>query len=200
MPFRYTDEMLGFLEIGFKSMPVAELTNAFNQKYDTNKKKTAIHGLLTRKGFTCGRSGHFKKGQKSWNHGKKGYMGPNRTSFKKGNLPHNHKPLWSERISKDGYVEISVPERNPHTGFKTRYKHKHVWLWEQQHGPAPKGYAVVFKDGNNRNFEDDNLRLISRAELLYLNRNGYSKLPVEFKPTMRKVAKVAVKAAELGRS
>jgi len=118
VPFRYTDEMLGFLEIGFKSMPVAELTNAFNQKYDTNKKKTAIHGLLTRKGFTCGRSGHFKKGQKSWNHGKKGYMGPNRTSFKKGNLPHNHKPLWSERISKDGYVEISVPERNPHTGFR----------------------------------------------------------------------------------
>jgi len=53
-------------------------------------------------------------------------------------VPPNRKPLGAEHIcSKDGFILMKVPERDPHTGFPTRYKHKHVHIWEQAHGPVP---------------------------------------------------------------
>ncbi len=30
--------------------------------------------------------------------------------FAKGNVPPNHRPVGSERISKDGYIEVKVAE------------------------------------------------------------------------------------------
>ena len=121
-------------------------------------------------------------------------MGSNATSFKKGNRPHNHKPLWSERVGKDGYIEMSVPERNPYTGFPTRFKHKHLWIWEQANGLKPKGTAVIFKDGDNRNLAIDNLLLVTRAELLTMNLHGYKDQPDELKPSVLALAKVEAKA------
>ena len=32
--------------------------------------------------------------------------------FAKGNVPPNHRPVGSERISKDGYIEVKVAEPN----------------------------------------------------------------------------------------
>ncbi len=201
MQFRYTDEMLVFLETEFKCIPVAELTDAFNKKYGTNKKKTAIHGLLTRKGFTCGRSGHFVKGQKSWNQGRKGYMGANKTSFKKGTVPPNIKPIGSERIdSKDGYLLVKVAQKCQYTGRDTCYRMKHIVEYEKVYGLVPDGHVVRFKDNDRMNCSPENLELVSKSENLYLNRNGYTDLPEILKPAMKAVARVDIKAAELGRS
>nr|DAP11762.1 MAG TPA: homing endonuclease [Caudoviricetes sp.] len=109
-----------------------------------------------------GNSGSFKKGQIPWNKGKTGYMGANKTSFKKGNLPHNTREMYSERLSKDGYIEIKV-------GLN-KWISKHRYVWEQHHKKeVPKGKVVIFLDGNNRNFEIENLKLISRGALLILN-------------------------------
>ncbi len=47
--------------------------------------------------------------------------------IKKGNIPKNVKPLFSERISKDGYIEIKVFENN-HP--KSNYVLKHRWEWQ----------------------------------------------------------------------
>lgn len=109
-----------------------------------------------------GNSGSFKKGNIPWNKGITGYMGANRTSFKEGHLPHNTREMYSERLSKDGYIEIKVG-RNKWLG-------KHRYIWEQYYKKdVPKGYAVIFLDGDNRNFEIDNLKIISRGALLILN-------------------------------
>lgn len=109
-----------------------------------------------------GNSGSFKKGNIPWNKGITGYMGANRTSFKKGHLPHNTRKMHSERLSKDGYIEIKVG-RNKWIG-------KHRYILEQHYKKkVPKGYAVIFLDGDNRNFDIDNLKLISRGALLILN-------------------------------
>ena len=121
-------------------------------------------------------------------------MGANRTSFKKGNTPHNHKPLWSERVSKDGYIEISVPEKS-RSGFCSRFKSKHTWIWEKNNGPTPQGHVVIFKDGNNRNFEPDNLIMVTRAELLVLNSHNYKNQPEEIKPTILALAKLETSAS-----
>lgn len=131
--------------------------------------------------------GRFYKGHKTWNAGSKGLglTGPNRGSFKNGQVPPNRKPLWAERIdTKDGYIVMKVPETDPHTGFKTRYKHKHVWVYEQAHGPVPEGHVVIFKDQNKRNFDPENLEAIKRADLVRLNQAGYKNEPDELKPSI----------------
>ena len=48
----------------------------------------------------------------------------------------------------------------------------------------PKGRIVIFSDGNRRNFDIDNLRLVSRAELCLFNKRGYSTAPAEVRPTL----------------
>lgn len=83
---------------------------------------------------------------------------------------------------------------NPYTGYPARYKHKHVWIWEQANGPRPKGHVIIFRDGNNRNFNLDNLALLSRRELLVLNQRGYKSAPDELKSTIMALAKMEAKA------
>lgn len=191
---RYTPKQIEFIRTVYRQMSLPDVAAAFNARYGTAVTEKQMRSTTRNHRIRCGRTGRFEKGLTPWNTGKKGYMGANATSFKKGNLPHNHKPLWSERVGKDGYIEMSVPEQNPYTGFPTRYKHKHVWLWEQAHGPKPKGTAVIFKDSNNRNFDLDNLLLVTRAELLSMNLNGYKDCPEEVKPTILALAKIEAKA------
>ncbi|MGH1465542.1 MAG: hypothetical protein ACRBBQ_09315 [Cognatishimia sp.] len=90
-----------------------------------------IVGFKKRHSITTGRTGHFRKGQHSWNKGKKMPFNPNSaaTQFKAGHLPHNHKGAGHEKICpKDGYVYLIIAEKNPHTGGDTRRVLKHKWL------------------------------------------------------------------------
>ena len=190
----YTPEQARFLRDNSTGRTVAELTELFNERFNDDKTILQIKAFVKNRHITSGKTGQFEKGQTPWNRGIKGYMGANTTSFKPGNLPHNHKPLWSERVSKDGYIEMSIPESNPHTGFWSRYKPKHVWIWEQAYGPKPKGSVVIFRDGNNRNFDIENLILVTRAELLALNLHDYREMPCELKPSVLALARMEVKA------
>lgn len=109
----------------------------------------------------------LKGSQEAWNKGIKGYTGfhPNtqKTQFKKGSLPHNHKPIGAERPDRDGYIYKKVADtRNK----KNDWKMVHVLLWEQHHGEVPKNHAVVFRDGNKQNIVIENLELVTRAELM----------------------------------
>lgn len=146
--------------------------------------------------------GRFYRGHKTWNAGTKGQglTGPNSGSFKRGQVPPNRKPLWSERVdSKNGYIWMKVPEEDPYTGFPTRYKLKHVWIYEQKHGPVPKGYVVIFKDQNNRNFDPGNLEAIKRADLARLNQAGYKEAPGELKPSILALCRLKTKIGEARR-
>ena len=51
----------------------------------------------------------------------------------------------------------------------------------------------MFKDGDLLNIEPENLMLVSRAELLVLNQNGYKDAPAELKPSILALAKLEVK-------
>jgi len=182
------------LKESYTSMSRRVLTEAFNAKFGMEKSERQITACLKNHRFRSGRPGRFEKGCVSWNRGVKGYMGPNRTSFKSGNMPKNKRRLWSERISKDGYIEISVPERNPHTGAPTRFKLKHRWLWEIKCGPVPEDHALVFKDDNRLNCVIENLMVVTRSELLCLNLHGYNGTKSELKPSVLAVAKLEAKA------
>jgi hypothetical protein len=130
-----------------------------------------FRGLCKRKGFKTGRDGRFTPGTIPPNKGKKMPYNANTasTQFKKGHLPHNTKYLGHERISREGYSEISVAETNPHTWFERRYVLKHKYLWEQKHGPVPQGMCLKALDGNRLNTDPANWELIPRAMLPLMN-------------------------------
>lgn len=151
--------------------------------------------LCTRNGWTTGRTGRFAKGRTPHNKGKRMPYNANtaKTQFQKGNLPHNTKYLGHERVNVDGYVEISIAETNPQTGFGRRYVLKHRYLWERQHGPVPHGHALKCLDGNRRNTDPSNWAAVSRGLLPFMNgRYGphYDAAPAAVKPVILTLAKL----------
>ena len=127
---------------------------------------SGIDGKI-RKGTHLSPATEFKKGHVPLNKGTKG-MFPNAggaTKFKPGHLPHNHLPVGSERKDTDGYWLVKTADPNVWTA-------KHRLLWEQAHGPIPKGMVVTFIDGNRDNCVLDNLDMIERNVQCRMNKLG----------------------------
>lgn len=165
MAIKYTDDMKDFVKNNIKGTSYKDMTELFNKKFQTDIKVTALKGFLGRYNFKNGRDTRLKKGNKPFNKGQKGiyYPGMEKTWFKKGNVPINHRPVGSERLSKDGYIEIKVKE--PRT-----WRLKHNVIWESFHGLIPKNHVVIFLDQDKTNTDISNLKLITRRELLTMNR------------------------------
>lgn len=77
------------------------------------------------------------------------------------------KPLFSEH-EKKGLIQIKVSE-NPRIWMS-----KARWIYEQNHPDYKykKGDKVIYLDGNNRNFDPQNLEVVSNAMMLYLIQCG----------------------------
>lgn len=182
----YSLEELAYIEKN-KTLSRKSLQEIFCNKfkrYDVNQKN--LSALCKRKGWLTGRTGSFEKGGIPWNFGKIGYMGPNKTTFKKGNRPTNWKPVGTERIGKDGYVEIKTEE--PKT-----WELKHRVIWEKRRGPVKKGHIIIFLDGNKQNCDIDNLHQISRAVNAQLNRDGYGNLTGDLRISASKLKELELK-------
>ena len=192
MAKKYTKEHIEYLREITPGRTNKEITKMFNEKFNLNISEKAIAQARKRRGIKTGSDGRFKKGQTPWNKGKKGFMGPNKTSFKKGHKPHNWVPIGSERITKDGYIEIKIQEGK----FQKNWRGKHILVWEEHNGPVPEGHAVIFGDGNNRNFDIDNLILVSRAQLLKLNQQGLIKNDADLTRTGVIIADLQMKISE----
>lgn len=138
-----------------------------------------------RPGQKIGAAFCFPKGHVPANKGTRrpGY-GPGRmkeTQFKKGNVSKRWDPelyvVGALRINADGYIDMKV--RTDRKGANN-WRALHVALWEDAHGPVPRGYALSFKDRDKLNVDvDNNLELISRAELMA--RNTIHNLPPAIK-------------------
>jgi hypothetical protein len=101
--------------------------------------------------------------------------------------------LGHERVSKDGYVEISVGEENPYTGYERSYVLKHKWLWEKENGKLPKGMRLKCLDDNRQNTDPANWVAIPRGALPFLNSHrgyNYKEIPSELKPAVLALAKL----------
>lgn len=202
---RYSETELWWIE-NHKELPRREA----HQLYLTTFARPDVSfqnykALCKRKGWLTGRTGQYVPGAVPANKGKKMPFNPNsaRTQFKAGQLPHNTKYLGHERVSKDGYVEISVKETNPHTGYERRYVLKHRWLWEQEHGPLGQGVCLKCLDGDKQNTDPSNWEAVPRALLPRLNGRfgrGYDYAEPEVKPLIMATAKLAHKARETRRA
>lgn len=198
----YSAEEMAWLEAN-RLMVISDYGNAFRARFARGDVRDGnLHSLRKRKGWKTGRTGCFEKGAEPHNKGKPFPVAathPNcrKTQFRKGNEPHNTRFLGHERVSKDGYVEISIAQTNPHTGYSRRYVLKHRWFWEQVNGPVPKDCALKCLDGDKQNCDPANWEAVPRALLPRLaGGNRYRRLvafddaPAELRPTILAVARL----------
>jgi hypothetical protein len=196
---KYTEDQICFLEAGYPIMSVGKLTKVFNKYFGTSKTVAAIKTAMTRRGIKSGRTGRFARGGKPWNTGTRGVVKPNAGCFKPGSVPPNIKSVGHERIGRDGYVLVKVEGKDPLRGYNGHYRHKHVVVWEEHNGEVPDGFVICFIDGDRRNFEIDNLELVSRGELAVRNMLKMSSKPSELRAPLATLAKLIIKKGELVR-
>ena len=193
---KYTDEMIEFLREVTPGKTYKYITELFNKKFNLDVTAEIIKSLLSRKKIcTETRGCLYKKGSIPWNKGKKGYMGANKTSFKKGHKPKNWRPIGSERVDAEGYTLIKVSNE----GCKHKmWALKHRIVWEQHHKKKiPRGSVIIFADGDKSNLNIENLICVTRNELKVLNKCKLISSIAELTKTGLNIAKIRIKLAEL---
>lgn len=163
-----------FIKANAEGTGNAELTDMFNKEFGTSFTVKQIKSYKANHGISSGLTGHFSKGQTPANKGKKmtkeHYDKAKATMFKKGDMPHNMRPVgtvekradtyWWKKISED-----KVPARR-------NWKQIHRIMWEEANGPVPEGHVIIFKDGNTDNLDLDNLMMVTMQERLIMARHG----------------------------
>ena len=187
---KWTNEEKEHLASIVKGKTYKEIAKLMKDKFNYDFTDQQIKGAMNRYSLTTGTMGHFKKGSTPWNKGTTGISKANKTSFKKGTIPPQYRPVGSERINRDGYVEVKVAD--PRT-----WKLKQRYVYERYYGEIPKGHNIIFADGNRQNFDIDNLVAVSRSEMLILNNNKLIYEDKELTKTGVNIAKILSKASKL---
>lgn len=199
----YTAEELAWIEANSKRQRPDAHADFVARFGRTDVSLSNFSALCKRKGWFTGQTGRFVKGQGSWNEGQRMPFHPNSaaTRFKAGQVARNLNPVGTERICKDGYIEVKVAQQNPYTGAWGHYVHKHRWNWEQVNGPLPKGMALKCLDGNRQNCDPENWVAVPRALLPRLaggrlGRLSYDDAPEDLKPVLMTIARLEHAARE----
>lgn len=140
----YTEEQIEYLREMTPGRSYKEIHRLFNQTFKTNRSFDSVKSTISEKGMKNGIDERYKS----------------------GNIPYNHYPVGTEKLTSDGYLRVKVAEPN-HWVFK------HRMLWEKENGPIPSGCCLLFADGNKQNVQLDNIILVSRGELGQMNKMGY---------------------------
>lgn len=148
---KWTDEMTEFVksvcplrEHGINSLK--ELAEEINKRFGREFTDKAVCSHCYENGIQlglCYSNSDVPRGSKHW----------------------RHRPVGSFQIKKD-YVRIKVAEPN-------RWMQYQRYVWEQHHpGESAEGKTVIFMDGNNRNFDPNNLECVERGELSVMSAMG----------------------------
>lgn len=172
---------------------IAQKAHALGLRKNAKGKAAALarisHTARTNPGSISGR---FKKGLVPANKGlRRPGWSPGRmaeTQFRKGERQGVAVKLWkpvgTERISADGYLERKVNDGLP---LNKRWRGVHLIVWEQANGPLPAGHVVRFKDGmftaDASLITLDRLECLSRGE--NMRRNSIHNYPPAIKDAMR---------------
>jgi hypothetical protein len=99
-------------------------------------------------------------------------MKANRTTFGKGHIPHNNKPLLfiSIRLDKNGTQRKYIKIKEPNVWITYA---KYIWL--KNGGKIKAGYGISHRDKNTLNDDFDNLICVPQNELKSLHNKWNTK-------------------------
>ena len=193
-PHIWSDEEKIYLKEITSGRHYKEIQKLMNKKFDYQFSIGQIKSAIERYKLNTGFTGRFEKGRVPFNKGTKGMTKANKTSFKKGQVPKNKRPVGSERVNVDGYAEIKVAEPK-------KWRLKHRVLYEKYHDiKLNRNDVVIFADGDRTNMSKENLSLITRQELLKLNKMNLIKSDRELTKTGINVAKLIIKIEDLNKN
>ena len=81
-------------------------------------------------------------------------------------------------------------------GMPNKWVELHRLVWEEHNGPIPKGYKIVFLDGNPLNCDISNLSLVTQSEHVYMNHRHLRFKEPEFTQMGVAIAKLAIQTAK----
>lgn len=193
-----SDEQIAYLREIAVGNYARDITRMFNEKYGTNytslqiqTAKKRYHIRSSADGDNIGNTRHRTATPKGYKY--ENYHG-NITSFKKGNKPHNTKPIGSVTVDTNGYIKIKT--RNDDVASRFNWDPLHLLVYEYYNGPLPEGYVINFIDGNTFNLAKENMVALSKNEHYQANVViGRSKNP-ELNKTVVALAKLRAKTTE----
>lgn len=182
---RYTEEEKKFMTEYVPGHSYREIQKAFTERFGWEISVGQVDSYIGNHHLNTGRTGRFQKGNEPYNKGKKGACaaGCEKTWFRTGHIPANYRPVGSERVSADGYIEVKVADPN-------KWKPKHRIVWESVNGKIPEGYILIFRDNDKTNTDIDNLLPVRRGTHAVLNHTGLCEYTGAFKETAVYIAEL----------
>ena len=176
-------EMVAFMMEFVLGHSWRQISKAFFERFGIELTRGQIKSFKHRYGVKCGvNGGRFNKGSVSPNKGRPQSEWMSEESrekckphwFKPGHLPRNAREIGEERETKDGYIEVHVSQRRKKKA-NDQWVFKHRLVWEQANRRELKpGEIVLFADGDQQNFDPDNLVAVTRVQNLMLRNMGCS--------------------------
>lgn len=187
----FTDEQEAYLMEIIPGRFNKEVAAMFENKFDYPITTNQVSSFKARKKIVSGLRTNFQKGGTPWNKGKAMPAHPNsiKTQFKKGQPPVNHRPIGSERLTREGYIEIKIAE-------PSKWRLKHRYVYEQAYGKVPSGHVIIFKNKDRSDTRLENLLLISRGQLAILNKRNLLDVEEEFIETSANIADLVLKIGQ----
>jgi hypothetical protein len=140
--------------------------------------------------INCGKKFRFTPGHTPFNKGKEMptevYEKVKATMFKPGNRPHNWKPDGSIVERKDTDLSGRVYLYYKIRDSKWILYHNKIWI--DANGKIPNKHIIIFKDGNTRNCQLENLQCISMKENVI--RNSIQRFPQEIQEVIKLTSKL----------
>lgn len=140
---------------------------------------------------TVGVAGRYGSGHVPFNKGlRRPGWSPGRmreTWFKKGQragaAQRKWVPVGTVKVNTDGYLRRKIADQPEAIAGKgsssTNWEFIHRRVWEDAHGPIPKGHRIWWKDGDHMNCGLDNLELLGPKE--HMGRTTIHNLPSPLK-------------------
>lgn len=182
---KYTPEIREWLKLNHRGKTYQELIDDLKIHFNLDVTQRSIQQIKQRIRIEDGfefepykSPTRFKKGRVPFNKGltwdeygtPEGHKKSLKNLLKKGDIPPNALPIGTEKVKTDGYIWVKISNGNWQNN--RNWKRKHRIVWEEHYGKIPKGYDILFIDGNRLNCDIDNLILVTDYELAYINHNG----------------------------